>query len=327
MKVPKTFLSTPMSGSARETAERIKNLCRRHRRPAAALGMLVVLAILLCGALVRWQIPPDGPFAFRVGNTWYELGTTADGLLGGDAEVTEDVAFDLAGQPIGRLLRYEDDGSTRLMYVYAPANGEWRLQSLATTDPSIRLAGGIGVGSTAEEVRAARPELEEGTDGFLFQTPVEFYRDGPLDAVCRLWAEDGTVTRLLLDLPSVQTEYDVRVSVGLTGAETMAIPSGLPSMERSEAPQSDSGDSFSMEVEAEAGTPLPLNWGDAVDRTLLIYRWEDGVNRLYRELDAPEELPGLEAGSYLLRLYFALPQPDGLSYPCSASYVLTVTES
>lgn len=231
MGIPKTVLSTRMTGSARETEGRIRALYQHHRRPAIALVVLAALAAALCGALVSCQTPPDSPFAFRVGGRWHELGTTADGLLGGDAEVTEDVAYDLAGQPIGRLLRYEDDGSTRLMYVYAPANGEWRLQSLDTADPSIRLAGGIGVGSTAEEVRAARPELEEDPDGFLFQTPVEFYRGGPLDAVCRLWTADGVVTELRLDLPSVQTEYEVGVSVGLAGTELMAIPCGLPRME------------------------------------------------------------------------------------------------
>lgn len=188
----------------------------------------------------------------------------------------------------------------------------------------LTLGGSIGVGSTAEEVRAARPELEEDPDGFLFQTPVEFYRGGPLDAVCRLWTADGVVTELRLDLPSVQTEYEVGVSVGLAGTELMAIPCGLPRMEWGEAPQSDTGDSFSMEVEAAAGMPLPLNWGDAVEQTLLIYRWTDGENRLYRQLEAPEEVPGLEPGTYLLRLWFSLPQPDGLSYPCAVSYVLTV---
>lgn len=324
MGIPKTVLSTRMTGSARETEGRIRALYQHHRRPAIALVVLAALAAALCGALVSCQTPPDSPFAFRVGGRWHELGTTADGLLGGDAEVTEDVAYDLAGQPIGRLLRYEDDGSTRLMYVYAPANGEWRLQSLDTADPSIRLAGGIGVGSTAEEVRAARPELEEDPDGFLFQIPVEFYRGGPLDAVCRLWTADGVVTELRLDLPSVQTEYEVGVSVGLAGTELMAIPCGLPRMEWGEAPQSDTGDSFSMEVEAAAGMPLPLNWGDAVEQTLLIYRWTDGENRLYRQMEAPEEVPGLEPGTYLLRLWFSLPQPDGLSYPCAVSYVLTV---
>ena len=324
MKPPGTILSTSMTGSARETEGRLRALFRKYRRPSILLVALAAAAALLCGSLVSCQAPPDSPFAFRLGRWWHELGTTADGLLGRGAEVTEDVGLDLAGQPIGRLLRYEDDGATRLMYVYAPANGEWRLQSLDTADPSIRLAGGIGVGSTAEEVRAARPELEEGSDGFRFRTPVEFYRGNPQDAVCRLRTADGVVTDLWLDLPSVQTEYDVDVRVGLAGAELMAIPQGLPSMERGEAPRSDTGDSFSGEAEAVAGTPLPLNWGDAVDRTLLIYRWTDGENRLYRQLDGPEEVPGLEPGSYLLRLWFALPQPDGRSYPCAVSYVLTV---
>ena len=158
----------------------------------------------------------------------------------------------------------------------------------------LTLGGSIGVGSTAEEVRAARPELEEDPDGFLFQTPVEFYRDGPLDAVCRLWTADGVVTELRLDLPSVQTEYEVGVSVGLAGTELMAIPCGLPRMEWGEAPQSDTGDSFSMEVEAAAGTPLPLNaWGSA---TLLVrnggpytfYAVDRAGNESVRTVDLPQ---------------------------------------
>ncbi len=52
MKVPKTRLSTAMSGSVRETEGRIRNLFVNHRRPALALVMAVGFAIGLCGSLV-----------------------------------------------------------------------------------------------------------------------------------------------------------------------------------------------------------------------------------------------------------------------------------
>ena len=74
MKLPKTFLSTPMSGSAREAERRIQSLYQRHRRPAIALVVLAALAAALCGALVSCQTPPDSPFAFRVGGRWHEIG-------------------------------------------------------------------------------------------------------------------------------------------------------------------------------------------------------------------------------------------------------------
>ena len=37
MKLPKTRLSTAMSGSARETEGRVRNLFVKHRRPALGL--------------------------------------------------------------------------------------------------------------------------------------------------------------------------------------------------------------------------------------------------------------------------------------------------
>ncbi len=52
MKLPKTRLSTAMSGSARETEGRVRNLFVKHRRPALALVMAVGFAIGLCGSLV-----------------------------------------------------------------------------------------------------------------------------------------------------------------------------------------------------------------------------------------------------------------------------------
>ena len=67
MGIPKTVLSTRMTGSARETEGRIRALYQHHRRPAIALVVLAALAAALCGALVSCQTPPDSPFAFRVG--------------------------------------------------------------------------------------------------------------------------------------------------------------------------------------------------------------------------------------------------------------------
>lgn len=52
MTLPKTRLSTAMSGSARETEGRLRNLFIKHRRPALALVMAVGFAIGLCGSLV-----------------------------------------------------------------------------------------------------------------------------------------------------------------------------------------------------------------------------------------------------------------------------------
>lgn len=52
MKVPHTRLSTHMSGSAKETEQRLRNLFARHKRPALLLVAVVALAIGLCGGLV-----------------------------------------------------------------------------------------------------------------------------------------------------------------------------------------------------------------------------------------------------------------------------------
>lgn len=58
MKLPKTRLSTHMSGSARETEGRLRHLFAQHKRPALALVAAVALAIGLCGGLVAWKMPP-----------------------------------------------------------------------------------------------------------------------------------------------------------------------------------------------------------------------------------------------------------------------------
>lgn len=52
MTLPKTRLSTAMSGSAREIEGRIRNLFVKHKRPALALVLTVGFAIGLCGSLV-----------------------------------------------------------------------------------------------------------------------------------------------------------------------------------------------------------------------------------------------------------------------------------
>ena len=52
MKVPHTRLSTHMSGSAKATEQRLRNLFARHKRPALLLVGMVTLAIGLCGGLV-----------------------------------------------------------------------------------------------------------------------------------------------------------------------------------------------------------------------------------------------------------------------------------
>ena len=56
MTLPKTRLSTAMSGSARETEGRVRNLFVKHRRPALALVMAVGFAIGLCGSLVACRV-------------------------------------------------------------------------------------------------------------------------------------------------------------------------------------------------------------------------------------------------------------------------------
>lgn len=56
MKFPNTFFSTPLSGSAKETELRIRNLFQgQKKRPPLWLMALVALSILLCGGLVSCQ--------------------------------------------------------------------------------------------------------------------------------------------------------------------------------------------------------------------------------------------------------------------------------
>ncbi len=56
MKFPNTYFSTPLSGSAKETQLRIRNIFQgAKKRPPLWLMALVVLSILLCGGLVSCQ--------------------------------------------------------------------------------------------------------------------------------------------------------------------------------------------------------------------------------------------------------------------------------
>lgn len=58
MSFPKTRLSTRMSGSAKETEQRLRNLFARHKRPALVLAAAVMLCIGLCGGLVACKMLP-----------------------------------------------------------------------------------------------------------------------------------------------------------------------------------------------------------------------------------------------------------------------------
>ena len=55
MPMPRTRLCTHLSGSARETEGRLKNLLKKHRRPPVILLAALALLIALCGSLVACQ--------------------------------------------------------------------------------------------------------------------------------------------------------------------------------------------------------------------------------------------------------------------------------
>ena len=59
MTMPHTRLSTRLSGSAKETESRIRNIFQgQHRRPPALLMVLLLCAIALCGSLVACRSTP-----------------------------------------------------------------------------------------------------------------------------------------------------------------------------------------------------------------------------------------------------------------------------
>ena len=61
-KIPKTAFSTALSGSARTTEERIRNIFQRSKgRPPVLALILVATCILLCGSLVSCQAERDTP--------------------------------------------------------------------------------------------------------------------------------------------------------------------------------------------------------------------------------------------------------------------------
>ncbi|HIZ94544.1 hypothetical protein [Flavonifractor sp. An112] len=100
MTLPKTRLSTAMSGSAKETEGRIRNLFIKHRRPALGLVTVVALAIGLCGSLVACRsetaisaAPAGEELAFVLTEPGEETVPFAD-LLGLSGTVTHTLTDD-----------------------------------------------------------------------------------------------------------------------------------------------------------------------------------------------------------------------------------------
>ncbi|OUN13811.1 hypothetical protein [Flavonifractor sp. An91] len=100
MTLPKTRLSTAMSGSAKETEGRLRNLFVKHRRPALGLVAVVALAIGLCGSLVACRsetaisaAPAGEESAFALTGPGEETVPFAD-LLGLSGTVTHTLTDD-----------------------------------------------------------------------------------------------------------------------------------------------------------------------------------------------------------------------------------------
>ena len=92
---PRTPFSTPLSGSARETEERIRNIFQyQKKRPPILLLALACALALLCGGLVSCQ-PPAG---------------------GSASDISEDTA-PTAGPGIAMAIQYYD---TSLNYIEVP---------------------------------------------------------------------------------------------------------------------------------------------------------------------------------------------------------------
>ena len=95
MTLPKTRLSTAMSGSAKETEGRLRNLFVKHRRPALGLVLAVGFAIGLCGSLVacRSAAPAAEEPVFALTEPGEEIVPFAD-LLGLSGTVTHTLTDD-----------------------------------------------------------------------------------------------------------------------------------------------------------------------------------------------------------------------------------------
>ena len=95
MTLPKTRLSTAMSGSAKETEGRVRNLFIKHRRPALGLVLAVGFAIGLCGSLVacRSAAPAAEEPVFALTEPGEEIVPFAD-LLGLSGTVTHTLTDD-----------------------------------------------------------------------------------------------------------------------------------------------------------------------------------------------------------------------------------------
>lgn len=114
MTLPKTRLSTAMSGSARETEGRLRNLFIKHRRPALTLIMAMGFAIGLCGSLVACRsetaistAPAVEELAFALTEPGEEIVPFTD-LLGLSGTVTHTVwNFAEAPEALGHTYTYQ----------------------------------------------------------------------------------------------------------------------------------------------------------------------------------------------------------------------------
>ena len=120
MSVPKTRLSTAMSGSASETEQRLRNLFVGHRRPALALVLAVGFAIGLCGSLVacRSAAPAAEEPVFALTEPGEEIVPFAD-LLGLSGTVTHTVTDDSVHH-YAYQLRLEDGTEFSLAETWMP---------------------------------------------------------------------------------------------------------------------------------------------------------------------------------------------------------------
>ncbi|WP_300269680.1 hypothetical protein [uncultured Flavonifractor sp.] len=120
MSVPKTRLSTAMSGSASETEQRLRNLFARHKRPALLLVAVVALAIGLCGGLVacRSTAPAAEEPVFALTEPGEEQVPFAD-LLGLSGTVTHTVTDD-GVHHYAYQLRLEDGTEFSLAETWMP---------------------------------------------------------------------------------------------------------------------------------------------------------------------------------------------------------------
>ncbi len=190
-KMPRTPLSTPLSGSARETELRIRSIFSGpKKRPPILVLTLMCAACLLCGNLVSCQMPesetdasaqmenprplPTGPENTNAETEWLSLQRAAEEKLDGYLWPQGSIQKNISGKDIEFVL-YHGNGWT----MYVPVSWEMSYAGAGTWQaPSQRASFSVSkhsLGVSDSQWDQAQMDARRHESGYA--PPFDYYYD------------------------------------------------------------------------------------------------------------------------------------------------------